>query len=144
MEIITKYITEDDFNQYFGKNLSLELQSTNPSDTANAFLKRIEDRLETFINCCLNKNINQIYPEFSDYQKLCYQKALLEQAIWVFKNGDTAVDNGYDFDRGEIASNETLIKKILAPMCIMNLVNCGLWTTKLTGTRYGGLFRGII
>ena len=51
MDIRTKYITPDDFKTYFGIDLDIELKdSANPSDTALAFLKRIEDRISTFLD----------------------------------------------------------------------------------------------
>ena len=47
-QIQTKYITPDEFRDYFGIDLALELpDDTNPSNKAMAFLKRIEDRVET-------------------------------------------------------------------------------------------------
>ena len=46
MELKTKYITADDFKQYFGIDLEVELKTNdNPSDEVNAFLKRIENRM---------------------------------------------------------------------------------------------------
>lgn len=144
MEIKTKYITADDFKEYFGIDLELELKnSANPSDTVNAFLKRIEDRIAIYLDAMFYRNVDEEYPEFSDLQKECYSKALLEQAIYVFRNGDLSVDSGVDYDRGEVLSNDTINKKIIAPNCKMYLLKCGLWNRTFRKTHnagIGGLF----
>lgn len=144
MEIRTKYITPDDFKQYFGIDLDLELRnSANPSDTAEAFIMRIEDRIASFIDAEFYRKVDEEYPMFTDYQKQHYAKALLEQAIYVFKNGDISVDSGYDTENGERASNDTIIKKSIAPNCRNELLLCGLWTRKINGSRYGSIWRGL-
>lgn len=144
MDIRTKYITPDDFKEYFGIDLELELKSTgNPSNTANAFIMRIENRIATFLDAEFYRRVDEEYPEFSDYQKEHYQRALLEQAMYVFQNGDISVDSGYNFDEGEKASNDTIIKKIIAPNCKQELLLCGLWCSKIQGGRWRGIWGGL-
>ena len=144
MEIKTKYITPDDFKAYFGIDLDLELKSSaNPSDTATAFLLRIENRVATFLDAEFHRKIDQEYTDFTDYQKQHYSQALLEQAIYVFKNGDISVDSGYDYESGEKADNETIIKKIIAPNCKQELLICGLWCRKIKENRYKGIWSGL-
>lgn len=139
MEIKTKYITPDDLKEYFGIDLLAEyVDDANPSNSANAFIMRVEDKVEAILNGCFNRNVNTEYPNFSDYQKLEYQKALLEQAYYDFKNGDIARDSGYDIDKGEVASNGTMLSKSLSLMCIHHLNTCGLWCTKIRQSHFGG------
>lgn len=139
MDIVTKYITPDDFKDYFGIDLVEEYrEEANPSNSANAFIKRIEDRIATYIDANFYRQVDKEYPNFTDYQKEHYSKALLEQAIYVFKNGDISVDSGYDYDTGEKASNRTLLKKSIAPNCRQNLILCGLWCVQLHNLRHGG------
>ena len=62
----TRYITADDFKEYFGIDLEEELHDTaNPSDKVAAFLKRIEDRMESFMNTHFFKNVTDLYPCFT-------------------------------------------------------------------------------
>ena len=144
MGIKTKYITPDDFKEYFGIDLDLELKnSANPSDTAEAFLLRIENRLATFIDAEFYRKVDEEYPQFTDYQKKHYAQALLEQAIYVFRNGDISVDSGYDYEQGEKASNDTIIKKIIAPNCKQELLLCGLWTRKIKCSNWKGIWGGL-
>lgn len=138
MPILTRYITADEFREYTGINLEEELQDTsNPSDKVNAFLKRIEDRMESFMNVHFFKNVSDLWPKFSDMQKSCYKKALIEQAYYVFKNGDISSDSGYDPEKGIIASKHALTELTIAPNAKDYLRMTGLWTGHIG---YGGFF----
>ena len=138
MNYITQYITPDDFQQYFGIDLGAQLKGTaNPSDKAYAFLKRIEDRMEAYLNAHFFKNISVEWSKMSLYQKDKYRLALLEQAIYVFKNGDISVDSGYDPEEGIKISRHAISEITLAPNAIDNLRLSGLWSGHI-GT--GGFF----
>ena len=132
----TRYITLDEFKEYFSIDLAAAFDG---SENAIAFLKRIEDRLATFCDSKFNQNIDMKYPQFTDYQKYHYKLALLEQAIYVFKNGDISVDSGYDPEKGEIARTE---KYAIAPNCKDNLRLCGIWNRNIPnmGPFWWGVF----
>ncbi len=138
MTLLTKYITADDFFDYFGIDLNAQLPGDdNPSNKADRFIKRIEDRVEAFLNAVFYRDIEKEYPEFTDYQKKHYKLALLEQAIYVFQNGDISVDSGFNYDQGETASNDTILKKSIAPNAKNELMLCGLWCRRIKGHRGG-------
>ncbi len=122
LELQTKYITADDFKNYFGVDLGAELNE-NPI----GFLMRIEIRMESYLNSMFYRNIEREYPKFSDYQKLHYKLALLEQAMYVMKNGDISVDSGYDPEKGEIISQATIDKIAIGLNAKNELILCGLW-----------------
>ena len=132
----TRYITLDEFKEYFGIDL---IQAFKTDTNAMAFLKRIEDRLATFCDSNFNANIDRKYPCFTDYQKYHYKLALLEQAIYIFRNGDISVDSGYDPEKGEIARTE---KYAIAPNCKDNLRLCGIWNRNIPnmGPFWWGVF----
>ena len=132
MSLQTRFITLDDFQNYFQIDLRLEMGS---QEKAIGFLVRIEDRLETFINSAFNVRITREYPYFTDYQKAHYKLALLEQAIYIFRNSDLSVDSGYDLDRGEIGKPKD---HAIAPNCKENLMLCGIWNRNVykNGYRY--------
>lgn len=141
MEIKTKYITVDRFTSDFGIDLSARLNDTgNPSNTAESFLKRIEDRIAMFLDAYYFRLIDQEYKEFSDYQKEHYSLALLYQAKYQFDNGDIFGDSGYDFEKGEIMSNELREAKWLSPDAKGHLMLCGLLTRKFQKRRGGVWF----
>lgn len=132
MEFLTKYITPDDFKTYFGIDLGVELKNgANPSDTANAFIIRIEKSVEIFLNATFDRNIREEFERFTNYQKEMYQLALLYQAKYVYDNGDIMGDSGYNIEQGEIASNRTLEMKSISLLAQKCLINCGLWCRKI-------------
>lgn len=139
MTLQSKYITPDDFLTYFGIDLGSQLKgNANPSDKANAFLKRIEDRMEAYLNANFFKLVTDEYPRFSDFQKEHYKLALLEQAIYVFRNGDISVDSGYEPDEGIKISRHAINEITLAPNTINHLRLTGLWTRHI-GSQVGFL-----
>lgn len=130
MQFKTKYITLDEYEQYFQEDLRAALGS---EEKTIGFLKRIEDRMEVYINSNYNRNIEIEYPVFSDYQKKHYKLALLEQAVYIFHNSDISVDSGYDTERGEIMSRSKIKELSLSTNTIEHLRVCGLWNRALRG-----------
>jgi len=129
MNLQTRYITPDEFLQYFGIDLGAQLKgNANPSDKATAFLMRIEDRMEAFLNAKFFKLVTDEYPCFTDWQKEQYKKALLEQAIYVFRNGDISIDSGYEPDEGIKISRHAIEELSIAPNAMNYLRLCGLWS----------------
>lgn len=137
--IYTRYITPDEFLEYTGIDLGAKLKGTaNPSDKANAFLNRIEVRMEAFLNATFFKRVSDEWPVFSDYQKLHYKYALMEQALYVFINSDISVDSGYDPDEG-LKIDPTAKRKItIAPNAIDQLRCIGLWTRQIATPSFFG------
>lgn len=144
MELQTKYITLDEFNQYFPEiNLVEELGSR---ERALAFLKRWENRMESFIDASFNRNVDMLYPHFTDYQKEHYKLALLEQCLYIHRNSDLSTDSGYDTEKGEIENLGRLNARMIAPNAKRELILCGLWNRNIpdmaTGILTGNWFKG--
>lgn len=136
MNYKSRYITKDDFKGYWGIDLDQELAPTsNQSNDADAFLFRVTLRLITYLNARLYRDIDREYPEFTDDQKEHFKYALLEQAMYVMRNGDIATDSGYDPERGETASRGHLEKITIGTAAIDHLMLAGLWTRKIKGSR---------
>lgn len=128
----TKYITLDEFKEYTGIDLALQLKSDdNPSNTATAFLTRIENIMRAFIDSNFVRNVDREYPNFSDYQKEHYKLALIEQALYVFRNSDISSDSGYDPEKGIIIGKHDLRELAIAPNAIDELRLCGLWNRNI-------------
>lgn len=136
MSLKSRYITKDDFKEYWGIDLDKELApSDNPSNDAEAFLFRVTNRLITWINARLYRDIDTEYRDWTDFQKEHFKYALLEQAMYVMRNGDLATDSGYDPDVGERASRDHLDKIMISSAAKDHLQVCGIWSRKLHGTR---------
>lgn len=143
MAIQTRYITKDEFKEYSGIDLEAQLKSDgNPSNTANAFLARIELRMEAFLNANFFRSVSVEFQKFSDFQKEHYKYALMEQAIYVLRNGDISTDSGYEQEKGKVAEPLYLKGISIAPNAQDQLAMCGLWCRKISGVSRGGDFYG--
>lgn len=131
-----RYITVDDFNNYFGMDLSEMLKdNTNESNKANMFLVRVEDRTLAWIDNKTARNIP--YSKLSAFQFECLQKALLHQALYTWQNGDLGLDSGYDQERGIIADTNVLNNIAVCPAAVDFLVRAGIFTHQMpTRKRY--------
>lgn len=118
----TKYITPDDFKSYTGIDLEIELSGGD----AKAFIYRVEKRLEAYISANYYRIVDESWPHLSDFQKEHYKLALIEQALYVLKNGDISTDSGYDPERGPVAQRGDLKSRVLAPNARDQLLLTGL------------------
>lgn len=144
-QLTTKYISPDDFKETFGIDLQAELKDAGElGHRPENFLKLIEDRLETFLDAQFYRQIDKEYPLFTDYQKKHYKRALLEQALYVFRNGDISSDSGYSEERGKIIDRMYIEELSISPNTKQELLLCGLWTRKIKNKRYPSRFGGWI
>lgn len=136
----SKYITKDDFKEYWGIDLEVELKTNdNPSDEVDAFLFRIETRIATHLDAKFYRNVDMEYPKFSDYQKEHYKFALLEQAYYVLTQGDLSTDSGFDINEGEKIDRSKIKSIYFSENAIEHLILCGLWCRKIRNRSRGGL-----
>ena len=131
-KLITRYIVPDDFKQYFGIDLNVVLPDDDmPNNKAERFLKQVEDDVALFLATKCNRMIDTMYKDLSDYQKEWYKKALLNQAMYKYKNGDIGNDSGYDPNSGIIADRGKLLGLELSSKCIDCLKLTGLYSRTL-------------
>lgn len=135
-----QFVSVGDFFNYWQIDLAAKLnKGTNTSNFADVFLRRIEDRLMTWIDATTfrlhpweaykdsyvfaNEQQQKAMNENRDYWK----KAILEQAYYVFKNSDIGQDSGYDPEKGIVASVEDLQAIEICRPCIRFLISAGLY-----------------
>lgn len=141
--INSRYITKDDYFEKWGEDLSIILPSgDNESNKVERFLELVEDRLSCYVMQTTHKDIDLIYPHFTDFQKTRYKKALLEQALYMVKNGDIGSDSGYDPNRGLVATNGTLKAIEISRPAIGQLERCGLFDRRIAGNSWFKDFYG--
>lgn len=128
----TRYITIDDFREYFQIDLREQLGS---EASAQAFLKRVENRLERYIDANFNKNLFNEYTRFTECQKDNFKLALLEETNYLLRNSDLFVDSGYDVNKGIIADYAKLERLAISKECYKALLLCGL-----TNRGIGGIY----
>lgn len=136
----TKYITPEEFKEYTGIDLGGLRDDANPSNKEMSWLVRLEDRMSLFIDSNFFVKIDDKFSHFSDYQKECYKKALYEQGIYIWRNGDISTDSGYDADKGEIINISKLKKLQIAPNAYNYLLMCGLLTRRIKTRNSGNIW----
>lgn len=132
--IKTKYITADDYKQYFGEDLNVILPDDDvPNGKADRFIMRVEDDVALFLETKCFKRIDEQYVSLSDYQKQCYKKALLNQVNYKVNNGDIGNDSGYDPTTGVVAQRGNIVDIVLSPKAIDYLRLAGLYNRNIVG-----------
>ena len=121
INVMPQFVTADDFYNYWGINLNERMKpGTNVSNKTNIFLRSVEDRLMSWIDAntfrvydwdyfkgkaeYLNDREKKIAEVRIDYWK----KAILNQAMYVYRNSNIGLDSGYDPEKGVIASSVEL------------------------------------
>lgn len=137
-----KFITPDDYFNYWGENLGQQLNDTdNISNEANLFLMRVENDLMAYIDTNTYRTIR--YENLTEFQLEQFKIALLYQAKYRLKNGDTGLDSGYDMETGIIAQKKDLNTIKVSDTVIEYLKRAGIWNQKIKNKRrfmrYGGL-----
>lgn len=141
MNLNTRDVTLDEFRDYAGIDLSQRLkEDDNSSNTAEAFLLRVGMRMEAYVEANYHRVIENIYPTFTNSQKKNYKLAIIEQALYIFLNGEISTDSGYDPEKGVIASRRALNQIALAPNAKNYLMLCGVLTRKLKTKGRVGFF----
>ena len=121
-----RFISVDDYNNYWGEDLSAKLKSNyNISNQAEAFLARVEDRLLNWIDRNSFRRIR--YDKMTPYQLNQFKLAILTQAKYVYKNGDIGLDSGYDPEKGKIISADELAAIEVCQAAIDYLSNAGIF-----------------
>jgi len=125
-------VTPDDFKNMFGQDLNYILRgSDNDSNYPNVFLRMVQDFL---IDWChertfTRKRIDQL----SSVQYEFFQRAVLYQAYYVWKNGSVGLglDSGYDADRGKVINIDDLKAIEVPERVIAMLHNSGMFNLKM-------------
>ena len=133
-----KFITPSDFYNYWGLDLNSALKSdNNVSNKANTFLKIVEDRVMSWIDSNSFRNTDWDDVWKYDHMLECLQKALLTQAMYVYRNSDIALDSGYDPDTGFVAKKEDIQAVVICEATLNYLREGGLFNQNIAAVRRG-------
>lgn len=123
-----KFVTVDDFKNYWGKDLRSILRSDdNDSNQAERFLARVEDRLMNWIDNNTFRRIPYDQLRSNPRQFENWQKAILTQAMYMYRNGDLGIESGLDTEKGIIAARSDLVELEVCQAAIDYLSNAGLF-----------------
>lgn len=142
MELKSRYVNADEFLSYSGIDLHQYFKDNdNPSAQVESFIFRTETLLENWINAHFFRLVDEDYLKFTERQKKLYKIALMEQMMYVIRNGDITTDSGYNMTSGKVADTEYLNKVIIARNTLDALKSAGIITTKIR-TGFGSLRGG--
>lgn len=136
METHAYFVSPSDFENYWGVDLDARLKdngSENDSNKANLFLMRVEDRLLAWIDA--NTFRTYRWEEVGGKDRDALQKAILIQAMYVFRNGDISTDSGYDPQRGIVAAKKDLQLIEICDAAIDILKTSSLYSRKMKNRR---------
>lgn len=137
-----RFITPNDYFSYWGENIDSYLEDgSNISNQAELFLLHVENDLLAYIDA--NTYRVTRLDRLSPFQLEQWKLALLYQAKYRLKNGDTGMDPGYDVESGIIADKKTLNTIKVSDTVIEYLKRAGLWNQNIKNRRrfmrFGGL-----
>lgn len=120
------FVTPYDFLNFWGVNLDSMLKTDdNSSNKSNIFLMRAETKLMFWID----SHTYRIYEweRLDERQIELFQKAILTQAMYMFKNGDIGLDSGFDPEKGIVADKKTLDSIVVPQEVIDYLISADLY-----------------
>ena len=151
LQVPNLVVTPDDFKNMFGEDLRAILKtSDNQSNYPYTFLRMVQDFL---IDWCDERGFRRVkFEQLQGPQLEAFQKAVLYQAYYVWKNGAVGLglDSGYDAEKGIVISASDL-QRVEVPERVVTLLHkSGLFNLKMRNrprvTRgypgIGGLYTG--
>lgn len=136
-----KFVTVDEFNDYWGANLADMIKTdANPSNGPDLFIARCERRLMAYIDHNTFRRFK--YEELRGIQLDAFKEAIIIQAMYIYRNGYLGMDSGYDSERGVTIKRSDLNEISLCQDAIDVLSNAGLWNLVMKNRprRFGGAF----
>lgn len=129
-----KFVNADMFLDYWGEDLNELLpDNANPSAKCDTFLARVERRLMAWIDANTFRNIP--YDSLTPFQLQEFRAALLEQAMYMWRNGDIGMDSGYDMEKGKIANRSDLKYIAVCQPALDALIKAGMFNQKMQNRR---------
>ncbi|MBR3208856.1 MAG: hypothetical protein IKF82_01165 [Bacilli bacterium] len=147
IRMMPQFVSADDFINYWGLNLSLRLKNDdNLSNKTNIFLSQIEDRLMAWVDANTFRTIPwEYYKDEYEYKteeerkvaqvrKEAFKKAILNQAMYVYRNSNIGLDSGYDPEKGVIVQSQELQAIEICRPAIDYLKTAGLYNHVMRNT----------
>jgi hypothetical protein len=137
MDLNNIKVSPDEFKEYTGIDLKSRL--TDGTGTPELFLYRVQARLNAYIDTHFFYNFSSVNNPPTAEQIADYKTAVIEEALYYFRNGDLSVDAGRDDEGGIRATREQIESLMIAPDAKLYLMRAGLWNRQISS--YGFSFR---
>ena len=125
-------VTPDDFKNMFGQDLPTILAgSDNDSNYPFVFLRMVQDFL---MDWCDERSFRRVrFAELTGMQLQYFQKAVLYQAYYTWKNGSLGLglESGLDTDKGKVLTLEDIQAVEVPPRVVAMLHKSGLFNLKM-------------
>lgn len=128
-----RWVTPQDFKNYFGEDLDAILKKDNESNGTNLFLMHVEDRLVDWIFTRSGRLTP--WESLTPFQQEQFQIAILIQANYILRNGNITFDSGYDPEVGIKVSQENIEKIEICRACVEKLIVSGLYNHEYPNRR---------
>ena len=130
------FVSPQDFNNYWGIDLNVVLPETGSeldSNKADMFLMRVEDRLMAWLDA--NTYRTYLWESIEGNDKEAMQKAIIIQAMYIFRNSDLSTDSGYDPQRGVVIAKKDLQSIEICDAAVDILKASGLYSRTIKNRR---------
>ena len=125
-------VTPDDFKNMFGEDLAYILKNdVNESNYPNMFLGMVQDFL---IDWCDERGFRRVkFDQLTGTQLQYFQKAVLYQAYYVWKNGAVGLglESGFDGEKGIVIGASDLQRIEVPERVVTMLHKAGLFNLKM-------------
>lgn len=138
------YVTPDDFKNFYGKDLRNALRGDdNESYQAENFIAMVTSHLKNWIESHTFRRLR--YDQLTKYQYGQFQRAILAQTYYTYKEGAKALglSAGVDDEKGVVIPLEVIREVEICPAALDYLSNAGLFNLVMKNRpRLHGAFRG--
>ena len=133
MNVKPKFVSPGDFENYWGEGLYNLKSNDNASGKEEIFLRRVENRLLSWIDA--NTFRVTKWEELEPWQIEHLQIAILEQAMYVYRNSDLIQDSGYDPEKGKIVDYSYIESIEVCSAAIREIKIAGLYNQVIKNRR---------
>lgn len=128
------FVNTNDFLEYSGIDLNMELKGD--SGAADRFIRRAEDMFLTWCDANMGSKYCTWEEVMRHPQDAYYvRKAILEQVLYMYRNGDLFSDSGYDPQRGSMIGKDDLRRRSVSDTAVDIMKSCGLFSHVLRNRR---------
>jgi len=131
-------VSPDEFLNYTGIDLRLRLIGMkningNSSNAPEMFIRRIQIRLNNYIDTHFRGAISNSFNEPNPYQVYYYKLAVIEQVLYIFNNTAITEDMGLDDNGYSRLTRKEIKEREISIECERNLELAGLFNRQLYG-----------
>lgn len=100
---MNKYITADEYLEYKGINLNIEIfDDDNASNKVERFVRDITDWCSDYLRLVYYCNEINDFDNLANFRKVYFKKGVMDQIAYILSNGNISLNSGIDPNTGAI------------------------------------------